>query len=593
MQQAVDVNQLFARAERAFVERRFDEAAAGLEQVMRVAGDHPAVLHLLALVEKNRGRSDEAQAAFERALRLSPSDPQINNNFANYLDQMDEYVGALAAYDRAIAAAPSMVDPLIGRAVVLEKLGRLDEALAAADRAVALAPGNARTHSVRGGILKQLKRMDESAAAYDRALELAPTRLVALHGRARVAMERGEPSAADLYRRALEQAPDDRELVLGLAQAIEAEGGESAIPLLEQAVRDAPGWIEGHVQLTRMRSEAGDPEDHTRSFKEALAVRRYDSALHGAYWQELGRASRYEDGLAAIRDAADLFVGDENAMLVEAVFSSEVGDLARAEALFAETRKEGGAVALAYGRHLLRAGDPEQSARILEGAVDADPDDIGAWAHLSLAWRLLGDSRHEWLCGQPDLFSTRELAFDPAKIAHLAEVLRGLHRTRAHPIGQSLRGGTQTRGALFWRTEPEVVELREKIRTAIDDFTASLPPADPKHPLLKHRDRPKDFSGSWSVRLHGSGYHVSHIHPEGILSSACYIALPEAVAGNTKEGWLEIGAPPVELGLKLGPLAMVQPKPGRLALFPSYLFHGTRPFPDGERLTVAFDVVPQ
>jgi hypothetical protein len=27
-------------------------------------------------------------------------------------------------------------------------------------------------------------------------------------------------------------------------------------------------------------------------------------------------------------------------------------------------------------------------------------------------------------------------------------------------------------------------------------------------------------------------------------------------------------------------------------LFPSFLFHGTRPFLGGERLTVAFDLVP-
>jgi hypothetical protein len=28
-----------------------------------------------------------------------------------------------------------------------------------------------------------------------------------------------------------------------------------------------------------------------------------------------------------------------------------------------------------------------------------------------------------------------------------------------------------------------------------------------------------------------------------------------------------------------------------VALFPSYMYHGTRPFSAGERLTVAFDVV--
>jgi hypothetical protein len=42
----------------------------------------------------------------------------------------------------------------------------------------------------------------------------------------------------------------------------------------------------------------------------------------------------------------------------------------------------------------------------------------------------------------------------------------------------------------------------------------------------------------------------------------------------------------------LPPLATVEPKPGRLVLFPSFLFHGTRPFASGERLTIAFDLVP-
>jgi hypothetical protein len=38
---------------------------------------------------------------------------------------------------------------------------------------------------------------------------------------------------------------------------------------------------------------------------------------------------------------------------------------------------------------------------------------------------------------------------------------------------------------------------------------------------------------------------------------------------------------------------VLRPVPGRLALFPSYLWHGTVPFSDAEpRLTVAFDMKP-
>jgi hypothetical protein len=38
----------------------------------------------------------------------------------------------------------------------------------------------------------------------------------------------------------------------------------------------------------------------------------------------------------------------------------------------------------------------------------------------------------------------------------------------------------------------------------------------------------------------------------------------------------------------------VQPRPGRLVLFPSYLWHGTTPLECAEpRLTIAFDAVPR
>jgi hypothetical protein len=60
--------------------------------------------------------------------------------------------------------------------------------------------------------------------------------------------------------------------------------------------------------------------------------------------------------------------------------------------------------------------------------------------------------------------------------------------------------------------------------------------------------------------------------------------------GTEPAGWITFGAAPPELGLDLAPYARVEPKPGRLVLFPSTLWHGTVPFDDGERLTIAFDI---
>jgi hypothetical protein len=112
------------------------------------------------------------------------------------------------------------------------------------------------------------------------------------------------------------------------------------------------------------------------------------------------------------------------------------------------------------------------------------------------------------------------------------------------------------------------------------------------HPLLRERrDRPVRFSGSWSVRLRGAGYHTNHVHPQGWISSALYVALPERAKGDPPDaGWLKLGEPPPEIGVSLTATRLIEPKPGRLVLFPSWMWHGTVPFAAGERLTVAFDV---
>jgi len=74
------------------------------------------------------------------------------------------------------------------------------------------------------------------------------------------------------------------------------------------------------------------------------------------------------------------------------------------------------------------------------------------------------------------------------------------------------------------------------------------------------------------------------------MSSACYLALPHDL-GHDDAGCFELGRPPSDLGLDLPPLRTIRPAPGKLILFPSTFDHGTRPFAEGERLTVAFDLV--
>ena len=118
--------------------------------------------------------------------------------------------------------------------------------------------------------------------------------------------------------------------------------------------------------------------------------------------------------------------------------------------------------------------------------------------------------------------------------------------------------------------------------------------ATPQPPLRARNQHAYRFSGAWSVRLRTQGFHRLHIHPNGWISSACYIELRASMLredGN--EGILGFGAPGILTRPALTAEHHIRPRPGMPVLFPSYLWHVTVPFDGpGTRLTVAFDAVP-
>jgi len=77
----------------------------------------------------------------------------------------------------------------------------------------------------------------------------------------------------------------------------------------------------------------------------------------------------------------------------------------------------------------------------------------------------------------------------------------------------------------------------------------------------------------------------------GWLSSSYYVEVPPSVNDQSREGWIKFGEPDLDINQKAE--HFVQPKAGRLVLFPSYMWHGTIPFTGPQiRLTLPFDVVP-
>ncbi len=543
-----------------------------------------------------------ARQLAEAARRDFPKDAALADAAGDLAMKAGDALAAAAHFAAACAAAPQVGDYAVNHAIALQQLGRHHEAVAVLARHEATGRRDARHASVRALSERALGHQGEAARWYDAALRIEPNRARALHGRARVALERGEADAATRFDRALAVTPGDPELWLGKAQALEVAGDSAgAQAIAEQVVQQLPGFLAGLTFLSGLRLAAGEA-DFTAPFRTAAARAPQDQTIPATHIETLAGLDFAAEAAETAAEARRRFPGEAHFALLEAIHAGSAGDFARAESIFASLSDERPLRYLHEARHRLRGQDPAAAERLLARALAADPWDISAWALRGMAWRLGGDPRASWLHDQPGLVQLRPLVARDGLVADAIAELRRLHANSAMPLGQSLRGGTQTRGILFHRTEPVLAELHQAIRATLETYRAALPPRDDTHPLLRHRDTPWQLLGSWSVRLTGGDggagdYHTAHIHPQGIVSSALYLVVPDdARDGGRKHGWLEIGRPPPDLRLDLAPLRVIQPQEAHLALFPSTLYHGTTPFSAAsgalaERMTVAFDVV--
>ncbi len=596
----IDPGRALGQAHQALQAGRLAEARALIDQVMRAApaARGPAA-HLLALVERRSGDADAARRAFALALSLIPSDPNLQNNHGNFLDSLGDAAGALAAYARAVRLKPDFADAHANLGIVAHAAGDIQWARAALETAVRLNPGLARAWSALGLLLRDIDSRAEAAAAFDRALALAPCLPRALAGRALVSAERGEADADSRFRAARAANPEDRELLLSHTAVRLAAEDDHSLDELAAAVAADPLWVEGQQTLARARFEAGAGlaafetlEQAVRDHPEQLGLWMALIQLEGAARPAAEMRARVAQARRHLPDAAILEVAEAEFALRDGEPKAGLPLLERAEA---------GALPLAEpvarigARIAIRLRMPDRAARLLDRARAATASlvaDMGLWGLTETAWRLADDARHGWLVDHPGLWASHELDLEPTALAAIAAHLRRLHVRKAHPLDQSLRGGTQTEGTLFWRADPPIRQLADAIGEAVSAHVAGLGAALPGHPTLAASPAQRArwrFTGSWSVRLTGTGFHVAHVHPEGWLSSACYLALPDL---SGEEGQLVLGEPPSELETGLDPLDRIVPAIGRLALFPSWLWHGTRSFAEGERMTVAFDVIP-
>lgn len=607
-----DEKQNLLRQAYAHLDKR--EWAAADEIALRVANAEPGdadAPHIHALVLASRGQHGEAEPFFRHSLALKPEEPSYLVNFGRSLSQVGKHEEARMRFQDALKLKPDFEDAQIELGFAF-----LQSNLYAAE------------------------------AIFRGVLQHDPNSLRARHGLSTILIQTERPAEAEpILRGAL--APIDAEdamrpvLELNLAVALlRMERAEEAIVLLDKVVKSD---IANAVLIARHRADGlqqlGRNGEALSAYREALKREPHDTGVHDEmnnllYRMEredflhsyddalrkspfviempfrkgyfLMRLHRYAEALEAFGAALKINPDDPGVLNGYAAAAAGLGRFDEAIAFHESAAKRDPNDINArstFATTLLQAGDPQRALRLLADNMAKAPRDQNTLALLGLALRGTNDARDEWLMGYDALVQVFDLE-PPAGYSDMAAFNRDLDAQlsvlhtdkREHP-DQTQRGGTKSRGDLFLgrlgNTEGPVQLVRAQIDAAMRTFVARMA-ADEKHPFLGRKREGLRYSGSWSSRLHDAGFHTNHIHTKGWISSCYYVAVPDAVADATaQQGWIKFGEPPFDAHLKEPVRRTVQPKPGRLVLFPSYMWHGTIPFhSNAARTTIAFDAVP-
>ncbi len=527
-----------------------------------------SILNARAALQK--GRINDAITAYRAELAREPAVVETWQELAGALKRAGRAGEAEAIYRNILLRLPNYIPARLTLSAMLIEQSRFVEAETIVREGMGHPAHPQLTgvlHNNLGLALRGLRRFSEALEHLEKAQALNPDLpgLDLLRAETLQSMQRWE-DALTLFERLIARQPDApllhrsyNELLYRLDRHEQALKSYDRAPKTRQLLLDKAYFLSNELR----------GEETLEVYREVCAGNAYDPAATAGIANTLLMMKRYDEAGAAFDVALAVNPSDPDLYC--------------------------GAASVALSRD-----DPEKAVALCEQALRKSPYNQQALSTLSVGLRTLNDERDEVLNGYETFIQVFDLeppqgfsSMEDFNI-ELCNYLEGIHPTARRYQNQTLRLGTQTRGDLFGAGHELVDCVQVRIREALDSYIAGLKD-DANHPFLARRTRDFQYNGSWSSRLGDCGFHVNHMHPRGWISSCYYVGVPVVARDEVqRQGWIKFGESDFEQLLeKNPPRRTVQPIPGRLILFPSYMWHGTNPFhAPTARTTIAFDVVP-
>ena len=445
-------------------------------------------------------------------------------------------------------------------------------------------------------MLVDCQRWQDAQTVYEGVLALDPGNFPARYGLGTVFLSAGDCEEAESIFDALIKEGNDRPDMRFMRGRARLDMGE-----VDAGLHDVQMAHENQATVSSLRALAGTlwMLDEHDQFEALLSAAIRQPGLLAAAADLMRQSGRPEQAIAALSQQKDLPLA-ACAVLIRCY--ADIDDpiaaekLARACLSVAPGNMHVGAWLIPV---LLMQGKASEALVRVMPLRRAEPESQLWIAFEATALRMLGDARYESLVDMKRFIRAYQLPV-PRGFDSLAEfnsafltTLDRFQRYARHPLDQTFRHGSQSTRQLARVDDPVISAYFAALDTPIRDYLSAVGNSK-AHPLTARNTGNYRVAGCWSVRLQGGGWHINHVHPEGWISSAYYVSVPDDVADESaKAGWIKFGEPPFKTEPPTPAQKWVRPTAGLVVLFPSFMWHGTEAiFDDSVRVTAPFDLLP-
>lgn len=507
----------------------------------------------------NNGQLVLAEGHCKKLLKQFPQAFVLHNLHGNALAGQSKFKEAVSAFQKALEIDSSVAELHFNLAILLTNLNRTDEAIKAYHKTVKLNPSLTDAHYNLGTALQSQGEFAEASQAYEKAIQQQPGFFEAIANLGVCQQELGNmEAAADAYVRAL-NLNKDKQLYFNLGTVLKNQGKlQDAIATYNEALALDPDYAQVHSNIGEVLRDQGRYDESVAAFNRALEL---DPSLPYANYS---LAVYYYDS-GQLEKALDYFQKSQFADWQERSLyclykTGRYDEFKRGLDSLKKTRHNSPFLATLAGHYAENFGT-ENDYNFCKNPLDLV-------CHV----------------GVPELKGDSEL---------LQQLLSDIKQADIEEKRQGrLHNGVQSAGNLFRRPEASFQEVAKLVARAVDDYRERI--KDEDCTFAKAFPKNTEFASSWYVRMRTSGHLTSHIHEEGWVSGALYLAMPTDKK-NDFEGNIELSTHGDNYPKEHNnfPTATYTPEVGDIVMFPSSVFHRTLPFSsEEERICIAFDLKP-